>query len=90
VHEPGVARELVLRALRAAGPPHSPKKLTVVEHDSWFVAVSDNEEWTLLEYLPPETCRATINHLCERFKVPKIWFYDPLTVPGEEEQRQPS
>ena len=86
-----MARVVALRALKAAGPPHSPKKLTVVEDpESWWVTVSDNEKWTLKEYLPTEICKATINHLCERFEVPKLWFYDPLSCPGEEEKSKPN
>jgi hypothetical protein len=85
-----VARSIALRALRAAGPPHSPKKLSVIEHpDSWWVTVSDNEKWTLMEYLPTEIIPQTINHLCDRFEVPKLWFYEPLAIPGEETEHQP-
>jgi hypothetical protein len=88
--EPGIARDIVLRALRAAGPPHSQKKLTIIEENNWWVIVSDNEKWTLREFLPPEVCKTTVNHLCDRFKVPKVWFYEPLSAPGDKEKGKPS
>jgi len=85
MRELGVRREVVLRALRAAGPPHSPRKLTVTEDPTgWFVSISDNEGTSLMQYIPPDTCRAAVNHLIDRFAVPRIWFYDPLTIPGPE------
>ena len=58
--------------------------------DGWWVAVSDNEKWTLKEYIPPETSARVINHLIDRFGVPRIWFYEPLTVPGDEEKGAPN
>ena len=85
-----VSRDAVMRALNAAGPPHSPKKLTIQEHPDWWVTVSDNDKWTLLEYIPPEVSMRTVNHLSERFRVPKVWFHEPLKAPGDEEQRQPN
>ena len=87
--EAGVSRDVALRALRAAGPPHSPKKLSVTLCEGWWVTVSDGE-WHSHEYIPPELGRRVINRLIERFKVPKIWFYEPLHIPGEEEKRPPS
>jgi hypothetical protein len=89
MRDTGVRREIVLRALRSAGPPHSPKKLTIVEQDGWWVTVSDNERWTLREFLPPDVCKATVNHLCKRFMVPRIWFYETLSAPGDEEKGKP-
>ena len=85
-----VARSVILRALRATAPPHAPHRLTVTEHDNWWVTISDNAKWTLKEYLPLEVTQRTVNHLCERFNVPKTWLYEPLSIPGEEEQVKPS
>jgi hypothetical protein len=83
-----VPREVVLKAARAAGPPHSPKKLIVLEDtEGYFVTISDGKKWTLKEFIPPEVARREINHLIARFKIPRIWFYEPLTIPGEEEEK---
>jgi hypothetical protein len=90
VRETGAARENVLRALRRAGPPHSPKKLTVVEGNDWWVVVSDDVKWTLNYYLPPNVDRHVVNQISRRFQVPKVWFYEPLIAPGEEEATKPS
>ena len=78
---PVAQRATVLKALRAAGPPHSPYKLTVVERADWFVALSDGK-FSMVEYIPPETGRRTVNHLSRRYKVPKAWFYEPTFIPG--------
>ena len=77
------ARSVVLKALRAACPPHCPHKLSVTEHEGWWVSVSDNVKWTILEYIPPETNPRTINHLSERFCIPKVWFYDSFAIADE-------
>ena len=69
---------------------YPPKKLTVTEHEGWWVTVSDNEKWMLLEYLPPDVYRQTVNHLSERFHVPRVWFDEPLKAPGEEERSKPN
>jgi hypothetical protein len=81
--QPGVARDIVLRALRAAGPPNTPRKVFVSEQPgSWFVTVSDGVT-ALLEYIPPEVGLRTVNQLSRRFKVPKEWFVEPLLIPIE-------
>jgi hypothetical protein len=41
------------------------------------------------EYIPDVVSRRTVNRLYRRFRVPKAWFYDELSIPGEEEERKP-
>jgi len=62
-------------------------KLSVTELAEWWIVVSNNDRWTLKEYIPPETSVRTVNHLISRFKVPRVWFYEPLTIPVEEEPK---
>lgn len=80
-----VDRVVTLKALRAAGPPHSPCALIIAEHPEWWVVVSDDNATAFREFIPAQTDIRTVNHLVRRFKIPKIWFTDPLTIPGEED-----
>ena len=84
--EPEVTRDDVLRALRAAKPPHVAKIVHVAERDGWYVAIS-NDDFATVQYIPPNPSRRTINRLHLRFGIPREWFYEPLTVPKEDETR---
>ena len=81
-----VTRDVALRALRAAGPPESPKalSLSVKEADpsmGWMVTIA-SDEFSTVEWVPPLVGRRLINRWSKRFMVPKIWFYEPLSIPG--------
>ena len=86
----GVTRVIVLRALRAAGPPHSSKKLELLEDvTSYWVTITDGED-IALENIPPEVGRLLVDRLVYKWDVPRHWFYNPLMIPGDEESKPPS
>lgn len=90
--ESGVSRDVALRALRAAGPPHTPYRLVVSDHPTnsnlTIIANADGKHLAC-EYLPNVISRRTINRLCLRCGIPKVWFYESLSIPGDEEKRKP-
>jgi hypothetical protein len=89
VGEDRVPRDVVLRALEAAGPPHSPIKLYISVTGNW-VTVSDGNKSGSLEFVPPSgLIRRAVNRLNRKYKVPRDWFYDPLQIPGDETKRKP-
>ena len=72
-----VSRDVVLRAIRACRPPHAPRRLTISERSGnapncWFVTISDGNKKHMVMYIPPETCRRTINEIARHFNVPKV------------------
>ena len=86
----GVAREVVLKALRAAGPPHTRFKLVIADSDSMLTAISrEDGQMLAVEFLPALVSMRTVNRLCRRLHLPKLWFSEPLSIPGSEEQRKP-
>ena len=84
-----VAREIVLRALAAAGPPHSPSKLYLSidnPNEDWWVTISDGTKPGTPTYIPNTgLTRQSVNRLVRLYKIPKDWFYTPLLIPGEEQ-----
>ena len=83
------SRDVVIKALRAAGPPHSPHRLVVSPKGFFTTIATDDGKKLACEYLPEKVSRRTVNRLCRRCKVPKPWFYDVLLIPGDEEKQKP-
>lgn len=81
-------RDTALRALKAAGPPHSSMKLYISEDGNW-VTISDGKGPAFLEYIPVSgLTRQTVNRLSRRYQIPRDWFYNSLLIPGEEHTRK--
>ena len=53
------------------------------------VIATDDGKHLACEYLPETVSRRTINRLCRKCKVPKVWFSEPLSIPGDEEEGKP-
>ena len=91
--EDRVARDVVFRALAAAGPPHSPYKLYIsVDNpkEDYWVTISDGTRPGHVTYIPNSgLTRQSVNRLVKRYGVPKDWFYTPLLIPGDEEKKSP-
>lgn len=79
--ESGVSRQDALRALRAT------KHLDLVVQGN-RVTIADGEKIETV-ILPDELSRRIVDRLAYRWNVPKHWFYNPLMIPGDEENRPP-
>ena len=81
-----VSRDVILRALRVAGPPHSEAKLMVIEDQQgialtrWSVSIR-SDVFATVEWIPLVVGRDLPNRLHRKFKVPKEWFYNELLIP---------
>jgi hypothetical protein len=81
-------RETALRALRA-------KKIDffVDPEDPLYVTIMPLDE-TLSgpEYIPipEELSTKLVRHLWWHYKIPIHWFWNPLMIPGDEEEKPPS
>ena len=83
----GVTRDTAIRALKAKKVDisfGSDGLVTLIGKDS---SGFQNEETVRI---PDELGRRFVDRLSRLFDVPIHWFYNPLMIPGEEEQSKPS
>jgi hypothetical protein len=83
----GVRQETVFSAFRARGISYAPCINIPGKH---LFTVSPPRGVAHVEYIPPELGRDMPQRLSEEYKIPIIWFYNPLLIPGEEERGKPS
>lgn len=84
----GVKSTTVFSAFRAKQINFAPAEIPGRKY-MFEVSGPDGED-PVVEYIPPELGRREPQRLADLYDIPLAWFYNPLLIPGEENDKPPS